>query len=85
MDHDNCHNPEFYEKIRDTFLELDNGCYILCGDFNIALDQTLDTYDYCTINNRKAREKLLEIMNDLNLVDYYRILNRCIHRERGIQ
>ena len=71
----NSDNPEFYENVRDTFLELDNDYYILCGDFNIALDQNLDTYNYNTVNNPKAREKLLEIMGDLNLVDYYRILN----------
>jgi exonuclease III len=55
----------FYEKVRDTFLELDNDYYILCGDFNIALDQELDTFNYSASNNPKAREKLLEVMNDL--------------------
>lgn len=71
----NSDNPEFYEKVRDSFLELDNDYYILCGDFNIALDQELDTFNYSASNNPKARGKLLEIMNDLNLIDYYRILN----------
>jgi exonuclease III len=71
----NSDNPEFYEKIRDIFLELDNDYYILCGDFNIALDQELDTFNYSAPNNPKAREKLLEVMNDLHLIDYYRILN----------
>lgn len=60
--------------VRDTFLELDNDCYILCGDFTIASDQTLYTYNYCTVNNPKARVKLLEIMSDLNFVDYYKTL-----------
>jgi exonuclease III len=47
----NSDNPEFYEKVRDTFLELDNDYYILCGDFNIALDQELDTFNYSASNN----------------------------------
>lgn len=67
--------PDFYDKVRECFLELDNDFFILCGDFNIALNQTLDTHNYSHVNNPKAREKLLEIMSDLGLIDYYRILN----------
>lgn len=40
-----------------------------------ALNQTLDTQNYSHVNNPKAKEKLLEIMSDLCLIDYYRILN----------
>lgn len=57
------------------FLELDNEYFILCGDFNLVLNPDIDTYNYISINNPKAREKLLEIMDDLQLVDYYRVLN----------
>lgn len=67
--------PDFYDKVRVCFLELDNDFFILFGDFNIALNQTLDTHNYSHVNNPKAREKLLEIMSDLGLIDYYRILN----------
>jgi exonuclease III len=67
--------PDFYEKIREIFLEFDNDFYILCGDLNIALNPTIDTYNYKNINNPKAREKLLEIMEDLQIIDYYRVLN----------
>lgn len=67
--------PDFYDKVRECFLELDNDFFILFGDFNIALNQTLDTHNYSHVNNPKAREKLLEIMSDLGLIDYYRILN----------
>ena len=49
--------------------------YILCGDFNLVLDQDLDTYNYTNVNNPKAREKLLEIMDDLQIVDYFRFFN----------
>jgi exonuclease III len=69
--------PKFYEKIRECFMEFDNDFFILCGDFNIALNQTLDTQNYCHVNNPKARDKLIEIMNDIHLVDYYRVLNPC--------
>ena len=68
-------NQVFFENIRNIFLELDNEYYILCGDFNLVLDQDLDTYNYTNVNNPKAREKLLEIMDDLQIVDYFRFLN----------
>lgn len=70
----NSDNPDLFENVREYFIEFDNDYYILCGDFNLALNQTLDTFNYSNVNNPKAREKLIEIMNDLNLVDYYRIL-----------
>lgn len=68
-------NPCFYEKVRDIFLNLDNDYFILCGDFNLVLNPLLDTENYRNVNNPKARDKVLELMKDLQLVDYYRILN----------
>lgn len=71
----NTDSPEFYEYVRENFLELDNDFFILVGDFNLALNPVIGTKNYNTINNPKAREKLLEIMNDLYLLDYFRTLN----------
>ena len=71
----NTDSPQFYENVRNTFLEFDNEYFILCGDFNLTLNPSLDTYNYCGINNPKARDKTLEMMEDLQLLDYYRILN----------
>lgn len=71
----NADNPGFYEKVKDTFLNLDNDYFILCGDFNLVLNPEVDTFNYCNINNPKAREKVLDIMKDLQLVDYYKILH----------
>ena len=71
----NSDNPNFFNLIRDTLLELDNLYFIVCGDFNLVLDPVMDTFNYLNINNPQARSKLLEIMNDMNLVDYFRVLN----------
>ena len=68
-------SPIFFEIIRDVLLEFDNPYFMICGDFNITLNPDLDSYNYYHVNNPNAREKLMEIMNDLNLVDYFRILN----------
>ena len=53
---------------------MDNLYFVICGDYNIALKPGVDTFNYTNINNPKAREKL-EIMEDMKLVDYFRILN----------
>ena len=67
--------PAFFEEIQ-SLLENENADYnILCGDFNIALDQDLDTFNYKTINNPRARQALLEIMRDQDLSDIYRDLH----------
>ena len=71
----NVDSPLFYEIVRDAFLEFDNEYYILCGDLNLALNPNIDTYNYLHVNNPNARDKILEIMEDLQLVDYYRILH----------
>ena len=71
----NSDNPDFYEKVKEHFLHFDNEYFILCGDLNLVLNSSLDSYNYSCINNPKAREKLFEIMDDLQLLDYFRVLN----------
>ena len=71
----NYDDPEFFDMVTETFTEFDNKYFILCGDFNLALNPSLDTLNYRGISNPKARVKLLEVMEDLQLLDYYRILN----------
>lgn len=61
--------------VQEIFLELDNDSFMLVGDFNLALNSVIDTKNYNSINNPKAREKLLESIDDLNLLNYFKILN----------
>ena len=44
----------------------------MCGDFNQVLNPQLDYKKYKTINNKNAREKLLEIIDEEHLVNPYR-------------
>ena len=53
----------------DTF---NNNDMIICGDFNLIQDPKLDYFNYKCINNKKAREKVLEIKSTYNLIDPYR-------------
>jgi exonuclease III len=71
----NTDSPQLYERVRNTYFEFNNEYFILCGDFNIVLNTSFNTCNYCGVNNPKARAKILEIMEDLQLLDYYRIHN----------
>lgn len=71
----NSDTPNFYDMVRDGLFDFDNEYIFLCGDFNLVLNPSIDTENYKGISNPKARDKLLEIMSDLQLSDYFRILN----------
>ena len=70
----NTDQPEFFELIKDGILEFENENIVICGDFNLVQNPTLDTYNYKHLNHPKARERLIQIMLDLNIVDYYRVI-----------
>ena len=68
-------NPIFFETISDLIKISEQDYNIICGDFNIALNQELDTYNYKNINNPKAQKVLRSILTDHEMVDLYRHLN----------
>ena len=70
----NSDSPLFFENLGDLLEEFDNDYFILWVNFNIAFNPILDTHNYRNINNPMAKEKLLQLMENFNLVDYYRIL-----------
>ena len=45
-------------------MEFDNLFHIVCGDFNISLNQNLDTDNYKHINNLKSKDFLLKMMSN---------------------
>ena len=51
----NLDRPDFFRNVQ-TLLEsgLAMDYKIICGDFNLVLDQKLDSYNYKNINNPKA-------------------------------
>ena len=72
----NSDKPSFYEVVRYIFLDLYNEYFILCNDVNLVVNPSLCTENYNGyINNPKARDKLFEVMFDLQLLDYYRTFN----------
>ena len=65
-------NPEFFRRI-NMLLQKYNVTYnILCGDYNLVLRPEMDMYKYKNVNNPKAREEVLNLMESNNLLDIYR-------------
>jgi exonuclease III len=60
-------SPIFYQNMSDTLTKLNNKEMIIVGDFNLVLDKEKYYYNYLHINNPKAREKVLELINYFNL------------------
>ena len=64
--------PIFYEGLSDIIRELQNQDIILVGDFNLVLDPEKDYFNCLHINNPKARNKVLELIENYNLTDIFR-------------
>ena len=65
-------NPMFFQNIADHIDNIPNDKYIVCGDYNCILDPSLDCYNYKHVNNPKARDKVIDIINIHNMVDPFR-------------
>ena len=68
----NSDSPGFYETIKQVLYNRQFDHLIWCGDFNISLNPAIDTFDYVGVNNPKARQKLLDIIDECTLTDTYR-------------
>ena len=67
--------PNFYNNMKEMIDNIGNPYCIICGDFNLVQNQTLDTYNYVNINNPKAKEAVLNMKEELGLSDPWRVLN----------
>ena len=54
----NTDNPSFFKKISNCDEESSETYSLLCWDLNLVLDPKIDSHNYVTINNPKAREVL---------------------------
>lgn len=59
--------------------DLENEKFVICGDFNIVLKPDINCYNYLHVNNKRARENLLEIVEERNLIEQVEISasNKC--------
>lgn len=66
--------------------EIDSGQYVIIGgDFNLVLNQDLDTMNYKRINNPKAQVEVHKLMETLDLIDIFRSQIKKIHLEKKTQ
>ena len=54
--------PNFYSSLRDTLIEKDNDPIIICGDWNLVLDFSIDTHNYICENNINSRKMVKQLM-----------------------
>ena len=72
--------PNFFSCIKDFLLTNHADYTVICGDFNLVLDQTIDTKNYKHVNNPNAQKAVKDMMNELNLLDIYRLLHPNVTR-----
>ena len=66
-------SPVFYENCFNLIHSMKNDSYIICGDFNLVVDPNL-YHNYKHIANPKARQFILNSIEDRQLSDPYREL-----------
>ena len=81
----NIDSPSFFTDIFETIERLENDYFIICGDFNLVIDPVVDYYNYKNINNPKALNKVLELINCYKLVDPFRHLNQSKKNLHGVE
>ena len=68
----NTDNPNFFQKISTYIDDIGNTEIIICGDYNCVINPELDYYNYKGINNAKARDEVLKLINEKYLIDSFR-------------
>ena len=73
-------DPNFFIKLKQLSQNDKANYVMICGDYNLTLDPTVDCYNYVKVNNPQSRSKVIEMMNDLDLTDSFRNLNPTLKR-----
>ena len=72
--------PEFYELLEEKLQTFQNTYTIIAGDWNLVLNPDIDYCNYRHVNNQNAQEKVIQLIDDLQLVDIWREINPEIRR-----
>ena len=68
----NTDDVHFYENVSDRIRRNELDYIVWCGDFNMTLNPSLDSYNYSKINNPNSRNYVLNLLTEQNLIDLYR-------------
>ena len=68
-------NPQFYEQMKQKIEEFQNVHVIICGDWNMIMDVEMDSFNYVNINNPRARQSVLQLLDQENFIDPWRLMH----------
>ena len=51
---------------------------MICSDFTLVLNPSIDCHNYTNINNSRAISKVIQIMSDFDFTDSFRYLNNNV-------
>lgn len=68
-------NVQFYDNLTKNVAEFENENVIMYGDWNLVLNADIDSSNYLHINNPKARQFVLNFIEEDNFLDAWRIMN----------
>ena len=71
----NTDDPEFYESLSSVLDDINGDIVILGGDFNLVMNQMLDTKNYQTEHNTRARTAVKDVISRHGLTDIWRHFN----------
>ena len=71
----NADEPDFYTNLFDIVAGFETSTIVICGDWNMVLDQKLDTKHYVRDNNIRARQRVLVLKTQFDLQDPWRVNN----------
>ncbi|KAJ8028408.1 LINE-1 retrotransposable element ORF2 protein [Holothuria leucospilota] len=71
----NTDRPSFFHEIQEVVEDFNTVHCIIVGDWNVVLNPDLDTMNYLHVNNPRAREAVIQLMNELNLFDVWRVFH----------
>ena len=78
----NTDSPDFFETVKNYCLKLagEDLRMLIVGDLNVALDSELDTFHYRKESNVNARNRVIKLMHDNNMLDVFREKHRKVRR-----
>ena len=68
-------NAQFYENLIRKMADFENEHVIIYGDWNFVLDFDKDTNSYLHTNIPRARQTVLNFIEENNFIDAWRVLN----------
>ena len=71
----NYDNPQFYKNLKQKIEEFQNDQVIICGDWNLIINAETDSYIYVHINNPRAKQSVLHLLEQENFVDPWHLMH----------